>query len=187
MIQGKKIKLFCLSYAGGSSLFYRDWSSDIDSRIQLIPLEIPGHGRRFNEPFCNSISQVINDLKSQLIHEIDDPYAIFGHSMGALLAYELACELQHMNPPIHLFLSGYQAPNAAYRFSEISQLDDVQLKERIRLIGGTPREIIENEELWKFFREIIKADFALLENIITKRIKKHYAWILQFYMAMMIV
>lgn len=164
MVQKEKIKLFCLSYAGGSTLFYRDWALDIDSEVQLIPLEIPGHGRRFNESFCNNISQVIDDLKSQLIHQIDGPYAIFGHSMGALLAYELACELQHMNPPIHLFLSSYQAPNAAYKFDAISQLDEMQLKERIRLMGGTPREIIENQELWKFFCQIIKADFALLEK-----------------------
>lgn len=169
MKKEEQIKLYCLSYAGGSSVFYRDWIREIDPRIQVLPLEIPGHGRRFNESFCKNIFQVVEDLKEQIVHEIHNPYAIFGHSMGALLAYELACSMQRLRAPIHLFLSSYQPPNIPYHMGAIEKMSDGELKERILSMGGTSREIIDNGQMWDIFRKIFISDFELLEKYNCKK------------------
>lgn len=161
-----KITIYCLSYAGGSSLFYNDWKKDINPNIEIVPLEIPGRGIRYEETFFHSIAQIVEDLLNQIKGNLNRPYAIFGHSMGAILSYELAHLIKEncMNQPLHLFLSSYLPPDNRYETGLSSKLDDLALKDKIISMGGTSLDVINNNCLWDIFKRIILADFYVLEN-----------------------
>ena len=110
----KSIKLFCIPYSGGSADIYYKWKKELDSSIELCPIEIAGRGRRMNEPFYETVAEAAEDISSRILTQIDDDtqYAIFGHSMGALLAYETYFSLMEKcsKEPEHIFFSGRKAP-----------------------------------------------------------------------------
>ena len=109
------IRLFCVPYAGGSALVYKPWIADFQRQgIELIPLEMKGRGSRITESFYADFEEAKEDLLQmiyQYLEESDHPFAFLGHSMGSLLAYELALSVSEKGfIPSHLFLSGGQPP-----------------------------------------------------------------------------
>ncbi|WP_163834417.1 thioesterase II family protein [Spartinivicinus ruber] len=126
-----KLRLFCFPYAGGSAAIYRSWPAWLDSSISLCPVLLPGRGTRLNESPIDQIDCLINALFAVLADNIDKPYAFFGHSMGGLVAFELAKKLHQagLRQPEHLFVSGRQAPHLSRKKRNIHDLPDNELKQ----------------------------------------------------------
>ncbi|MFJ7184007.1 thioesterase II family protein [Lysinibacillus xylanilyticus] len=161
--------LFCLPYAGGSGVFYSSWKKYLEPNIQVIPIELKGRGGRINEPFYNDITEAVEDIISSLINYLGgNEYAIYGHSMGGLLAYELYYKMEKLNlkKPTHIFFSATNPPFERIKEKETQCLSNSELIEKVLALGGTPKEVFENSETSSIFLPIIKADFMLLEDFI---------------------
>ena len=102
----KKIKLFCFPYAGGSSVVYDKWKKHLSNSIELIPIEYPGRGRKFTAPLCKNINEIVEDAFDSVKNHLDgSSFSFWGHSMGALIAYELSHKFKQLNyvAPVHIF------------------------------------------------------------------------------------
>jgi medium-chain acyl-[acyl-carrier-protein] hydrolase len=163
-----KMILFCIPFAGGSAVSYFRWKGLLDKQIELVPLELPGRGKRYREPLYEDFNEVVTDLYKSLRQSIDSrPYAIYGHSMGSLLAYELSHQVQSMeHPPLgHLFLSGRDAPHNPIQPDQLfSGLPNVKLIETIKQMGIASSEIFQSQELLDMFIPVLRADFKVVEN-----------------------
>ncbi|WP_223869117.1 thioesterase II family protein [Paenibacillus sp. UASWS1643] len=167
----RQLKLFCIPYAGGSATYYLKWRRHLDQDIKLVPLELSGRGARFEEPLHRNFQDAVDDLYNHLLRELDteEPYAIFGHSMGALFGFELYQKL-HFNQkalPRHMFFSGKQAPHINLfmtRREKIHGLPDEQLLEKLKEYNGVTQEFLNNHELIKMFLPVIRADFRMVET-----------------------
>lgn len=168
-----RIKLFCLPYAGGSAAVYQTWRRYLDPAIELDPVELSGRGARFGGPLYGSIAEAVDDIYRLIKDHVDDGwYAIFGHSMGSILTYELAYKLKNLKHqlPLHLFFSGRRPPGMAKSKQDIHLLPDQEFIAEVVKKGGTPAELLENRELLEIFIPILKADFKIVETY--KDVKK---------------
>ncbi|GKX65194.1 thioesterase II family protein [Inconstantimicrobium mannanitabidum] len=159
--------LFCLPYAGGSEAIYFEWKKYLDPSIKLHPIELKGRGKRFNEPFYENIQEAVEDIFNNIKDKIEyDEYAIYGHSMGSLLAYELYYKIDAMQvkKPKHIFFSGYKAPNILRKKENIYTLPNYDFMNKVIEFGGTPEDVINNKELLDLFIPILKNDFKILET-----------------------
>lgn len=167
----KKVKLFCLPYAGGSAIIYEKWRRAIHPSIELIPIEYSGRGKRFNESLYMDLDEVVDDIYNIIKNDIDDiPYSFFGHSMGSLVSYELSHKIKKLNhrQPAHIFFSGRSAPNHKNREKELHKLNDEDFKEELFRLEGTPREILEHSELMDIYLPILRSDFKVVEKHVYK-------------------
>lgn len=163
----KKIKLFCIPYAGGSSTIYSGWKRKLDSHIELRPIELAGRGRRYDEPFYESIEAAALDIYNYIKDEVTEaPFAFYGHSMGSLLAFEVAHLQQERQGiiPRHIFFSGHRAPHMPRRDKITHMLPEEEFKQEILKLGGTPKDLLEEEELLELFLPLLRADFRIVEN-----------------------
>ncbi|PFJ51518.1 thioesterase II family protein [Bacillus thuringiensis] len=165
----KKIKLFCIPYAGGSATIYSKWAKNLSEYVELCELELPGRGRRFNESFYRSIDDAAIDL-CEKIKELSEGcrYAILGHSMGSLIAFEVYYKLVELGYPIplHIFFSGCRAPHITSIKRRLSDLPLHELREEILEYGATPTLIFDHEELLKLFIPIFISDFRMIEDYV---------------------
>lgn len=164
-----RIKLFCFPYAGGSARFYKSWQRFFPPEIEVIPIDPPGRGKRFGMPFCTSVEEMVRDIFDQIKDQItDENYALFGHSMGAVVAQEVTYLIKEagLPYPMHLFLSGRGAPQVPDEEDEehMHLLPDDEFKRKLIDYGGTPDEVLANEELMNIFLPILRADFRVCDN-----------------------
>jgi surfactin synthase thioesterase subunit len=155
--RGGEIPLLCLPFAGGASTAYRTWCAP---PVTIVPVELPGRGGRFNEPTMNDMGQLADALSEAIRQTFSPPFALFGHSMGATLAFECARRLEQ-HPPKALVVSG-RAPNG--RVPPWHRMDDASLVEALRALGGTPQAVLDNAELRALMLPIVRADFAMLSR-----------------------
>lgn len=161
-----KMKLFCIPYAGGSASVYTSWKKAFLPDIELIPIELAGKGSRFNQPLYENIEQAVSDILSILQSKLDSsPYALFGHSMGALLVFEVLHALKEQNAPMPIttFFSGKNPPHIAPTTNR-HKLEGKAFWEEVRSMGGTPAELMTSTELMDIFTPILKRDFKLVET-----------------------
>jgi len=159
-------RLFCLPYAGGCASAYSSWKRLILPDIDIIRIHLPGRENRLSEPPFTCLASLVETLVKELIIWMDRPFAIFGHSLGALLAFELARELRRRNHllPSHLFVSGYRAPHLPLPEPPFSHLPDKDFIDRVRQYGGISDLEAQNEEIMEVFLPILKADFEMAEK-----------------------
>lgn len=166
----KTIQLFCLPFAGGNKYSYREFAEKAPSFLSLITLEYPGRGTRMKDPLVSDISEVVNDMYRQISPLIgDQPYAIYGHSLGGLIAYLLTLKLMENNKmlPVHLFITGTTGPSSISRTEKKRHLlEKKEFIEEIRELDGMPEEILNSEELLHYFEPILRSDFKVSENYI---------------------
>jgi medium-chain acyl-[acyl-carrier-protein] hydrolase len=162
------LRLFCFPYAGGSSVIFRTWSNGLPETVEVCAVELPGRGAQIKTPPFHRLQPLIEALTPVLLPYLDKPFALFGHSMGALVSFELARLLrkQHGLIPIHLFVSGRRAPEMNDTKPPIHDLPEAAFKEELRRFNGTPEAVLENAELMQLLLPIIRADFAVLETYI---------------------
>jgi len=161
------MKLFCLPYAGKSAMMYNAWKRQLDETIQVIPVELSGRGRRWREPFYSHLSKAVDDLYAQMASQLDHtPYAVFGHSMGSLLAYELTIKIQEQKQPepFTVFLSGRQAPHVKDAAKSIHDLPEEEFRQALRKLGGTSEDFFEEKQLYEMLAPVIRADFKLMDS-----------------------
>jgi medium-chain acyl-[acyl-carrier-protein] hydrolase len=162
-----RIRLFCFPYAGGGASMYNAWSEEMPPEIEVCAVQLPGRENRFAErPFSN-LPALTNVLLSEIKPYLDMPFAFFGHSMGALISFELAHALQkEFNcHPQYLFVSGHRAPHLpGSRQQKIYNLPTAEFMQELRLLNGTPAEVLQSEELFELLLPALRADFELCET-----------------------
>jgi len=166
----KKIKLFCIPYAGGSANIYNSWKLELVENIELCPIELAGRGSRIGENNYTDLKDAVDDIFNQIERDIVEfDYAIFGHSLGALLTYELSQKIMSMGAraPLHIFFSG-RKPLHIPREEFWSLLNTSDFEEKILSLGGTPPEFFQYPELKKIFIPLLRSDFSLSETEVNK-------------------
>lgn len=159
-------RLFCFPYAGGSSFIFNSWSKTIAENVELVAIQLPGRANRMTEkPFTN-VESLVEVLTEKILPFTSMPFAFFGHSMGAIISYELAVNLMKevSIEPIHLFVSGRSAPHLAAREKITYNLPDKEFIKEIAKLNGTPKEILQNAELLELLFPLLRADFELVET-----------------------
>lgn len=164
-----KIKLYCFPYAGGSaSSIYSKWSEGLSHHIEVIPVELSGRGSRINDSLFDNLMDSVNDIFRLIEKDIVKgiPYAIFGHSMGSIIAFEVYHKIKACNyiEPVHMFLSAKLPPHFNHEESPLHMLPDKSFLDEIIKIGGTPEEILLYPELLEIFLPILRADFKAIET-----------------------
>ncbi|MFD0772070.1 thioesterase II family protein [Bacillus sp. CGMCC 1.60114] len=164
----KKTKLFCVPHAGGSAFSYSKWKNYFNPYIEVVPIELAGRGYRIEENLYQSMEEAVNDVHTSIVKQLDNsPYILYGHSMGSLIAYEVARKIQDSNNvlPEFLVLSGRNHPNSKIKNIR-HNLSNEQFKKEIIAMGGTPSEVLQSEELMEIFLPILRADFKIVETYI---------------------
>lgn len=160
------INLFCFPFAGGSSYFFKKVETFLDDSIHIITPELPGRGRRIAENLLRDVHEVVEDLFLQICDQLHTPYAFYGHSMGTLVGYLLACKIkaEGLPQPRLLFFSGRGGPSFIKQEAKRYNLPRKEFFEELRCLGGSPEEILEDEVMMEFFEPIIRADFEVVES-----------------------
>jgi medium-chain acyl-[acyl-carrier-protein] hydrolase len=157
------LRLFCFPYAGGSASVYRNWT-DFPPEIEVCPVQLPGRDERFREPAFTRADALCDALVVALAAYLDRPFAVFGHSMGAIIAYEFTRRLRARGlAPRHLFVSGQRAPHIQLRRPQSYELPDPAFKNRLRELSGTPEEVLRDAELMRLLLPRLRSDFELSE------------------------
>jgi medium-chain acyl-[acyl-carrier-protein] hydrolase len=149
-------------------MVFRTWPNDLPSTIEVCPLELPGRGRQMNLPPYTKMQPLVEKIAQNLTPYLDKPFAIFGHSMGGLVSFELTRLLRsdYNLTPLHLFISARNAPQLPRTKRPIYNLPDAEFWQEIRNFNGTPDNVIENQDIIQLFLPILRADFTVLGTYI---------------------
>jgi surfactin synthase thioesterase subunit len=164
------LTLVCFPFAGGGANIYRNWPSFLDNQIEVKAVALPGREARILEQNISNVDDVCDAIVNELVAlHLHEPIAFFGHSMGSMLAYEVAARLQENYNwvPKMLIVSGRQAPHKKMGGTFHLSPDEVFINELKRL-NGTPNSIFEDEEMRKIVLSILRADYTLLETYAIK-------------------
>lgn len=164
--ENARVRLFCFSYAGGSAQVFHDWPNYLSDQIEVYAIQLPGRGSRLLEAPLVSMEELVQELYLALAAEIKVPFAFFGHSMGAQVAFDL---LQRMRAegtalPSMLMVSGRRAPQLKHRKRKIYDLPEDEFKRELDRLNGTPAEVLEQPELMELLSPALRADFQLIET-----------------------
>lgn len=161
------MKLFSFPYAGGGSAIFNKWQPHLDKRIQLQAVELSGRGRRIYDPLYDSIDEAVDDVYRMIESQLGIiPYAIYGHSLGGIIGFELVRKIRRLGrpEPVHLFISGRGAPHIPDEDEPMfHRLTEDEFKKEIMELGGTPREFFEHPELLEVLLPTLKNDFKIAE------------------------
>ncbi len=159
------VRLLCFPYAGGGAGIYRTWPKDLPHHIEVLAADLPGREARINDPPFKRVADVVQAIWPALRPVLDLPLAIFGHSMGAVLAFAVAHRLTAEGyPPVRLFASGRRAPDVAGSDASWHRLPDDRFVARLRDLGGSPVEVFEHAELLELALPCLRADFEMCER-----------------------
>lgn len=161
-----EVRLFALPYAGGSAGSFRPWAKRLSPRIELNILQLPGREDRFAESMLTDMAQVVPHITAAIESKSDKPFVIFGHSVGALMGFEVArrLNLRGARLPLHLVVGGKRAPHVPIDRKPMHELSDAELIERLHHFGGTPQAVLETPELLELFLPRLRADFQINET-----------------------
>jgi len=163
-----KLRLFCFPYAGGTSHIYRGWDSLLAPTIEVCAVELPGRAGRMKEPPGKNIPLLIQSMAAELLPYFDKPFAFYGHSMGALISYELARELRrsYQLQPVHMFVAACFPPQSLRRREHvIYDLPESLFIQEVRHYNGVPKEVLEySDELMRLMLPLLRADFEACQT-----------------------
>lgn len=159
-----RVRLFCFPFAGGSAASYFPLSRQITGDVDVFAVQLPGRATRFNEPCLSNLRSVVDNLTQAIQPFLDKPFVFFGHSMGALIAYEVCCALYHSQQalPQRLMLSACSAPHVKGRDKALHELPTEAFWQEIKTINGTPEAVLTNSELLELIEPTLRADFRLV-------------------------
>ena len=162
-------RLFCFPHAGGIPAAFRPWRDGLPEQVELNAIQLPGRSGRLREPPIASIPELTNLITSALLPYLDRPYAFFGHSMGAVLALEVAkaAVKAGKDAPQHVFLSARRPPHLPRLEADLHRLpDDAFLKLLGARYGGVPAEVLQEPDLLALFLPTLRADITALETFV---------------------
>lgn len=164
--QHTELRLFCFPYAGGSASIYSSWSKLLPRSVEICAIQLPGRGHRFAEQPFHDLHSLVTWAALSMRGYLDKPFAFFGHSMGALISFELARYFRRKQfpSPIRLLLSGYGAPKVSDPKASIYDLPDSDFIDRLRRFNGTPPQILEEPDMLELVMPILRADFCLCDT-----------------------
>jgi medium-chain acyl-[acyl-carrier-protein] hydrolase len=165
--QGAPLSLFCFHHAGGAAHFYYRWTRGLAQVADVAAIELPGRASRIREPLVKRLDLLVEKLADALEPSLARPYALFGHSLGALIAFSVARELRRRGGPlpVHLFVSAFGGPSMPRRLPPIHGLSDGDLLAQVQArYGAFAEEVAQNAELVALLAPIVRADLELYET-----------------------
>lgn len=161
-----RLRLFCFPYAGGSASVFHDWPAFFTENIELISVQYPGRGERYNDALIADCSQMVDAIYANITTLLDIPTLFFGHSNGGLIAYELARKLQSASgySLSHLFLSASCSAADRKATARRSALNDDALISELASLNGTPPALLANKEMMELYLPILRADFTISDS-----------------------
>ncbi len=165
-----ELKILCFPYAGGNASTYLPWSKDLPEHVELIAVQLPGRANRLFEPAHSDMDSLVNEIMTLIPVVIDRNYILFGHSLGSRVAFEVMhqCKLKGLRMPKHFIASGSRAPDIPSRIEAFHHLPDDEFIQELAELNGTPKEILENEELMAICLPALRADFKVSDSHIHK-------------------
>lgn len=159
----RRASVFCFPYAGGGASYYRAWAPLARGGVAFVPVQPPGREERFTEAPFDRLESLVSAAADGLGPLLGTPYALFGHSMGALVAFELAHELLRRGAPqpLHLFVSGAPAPQRSHEVPAIHHLPREEFIRALVRYRGMPDEVLQHQELMDLMIPRLRADFAV--------------------------
>ncbi len=160
------LRLFCFPYAGRGASAFNGWGAGLPDTIEVLSVQLPGRENRFLEPPLTELASITKNLSAVFRSGSERPYAFFGHSMGALIAYELARKLsrQAAPGPVCLIVSGHRAPHLPARHAPFHLLPDSQFVEKLAALGGIPKALLDNPEMLSLVLPGLRADLTVCET-----------------------
>ncbi len=161
-----RLRLFCFPHAGAGASVFRQWSAELPPAVEVWPVQLPGREARFRETPYDRIDPLVTDLMAAIGPELKPPFALFGHSLGALVAFELTRALRSagLPMPVHLVVSGRIAPQLADPRRKLHDMPLADFVQTLRALAGTPPELLRNESLLAALMPLLRADFAVNET-----------------------
>ncbi|MFJ8791270.1 thioesterase II family protein [Streptomyces sp. NPDC102462] len=163
---GPATRLFCFPYAGGGASAYRRWQRGLDAHdagVRVLPVQLPGREERFAEPRFTDLDALIDDMDAQLDEELSAPHILYGHSMGALIAYALTRRRQRRGAalPRALVLSAYRAPHLPAPPIADPDAGDAELVAGLAALGGIPPTLLDHPEILSALLPVARDDLRL--------------------------
>jgi surfactin synthase thioesterase subunit len=161
-----KFNLFCFPYAGGGASIFRTWQDSLPGTIKVYPAHLPGRESRLRETPITRLPAIIEEISHAIHPHLDRPFGFFGHSMGALISFELTRYLRrtYSIEPHHLFVSGHRAPQLGNQLNKTSHLPEPEFLKVLRDLNGTLPGVLEHPELLHLMIPLLRADFAVCET-----------------------
>jgi surfactin synthase thioesterase subunit len=158
--------LFCLPHAGGNKYAYKPFVDAAPAFIKVIPLDYPGRGEKVGAESLRDIQALARHLVDEIRDQLHKPYAFYGHSMGTVVGYLMACEIRRSayRMPEFLFFTGSEGPATRKHEQQRHLLPRAALIEELRALGGISEEVFNEPEIMDFFLPVIRADFEALET-----------------------
>jgi medium-chain acyl-[acyl-carrier-protein] hydrolase len=165
-VTSPRVRLLCFPHGGGSAATFYAWPGNLPEDVEVCALQLPGRGRRLSEAPPTSIHQVVEPLWEAFQLFRETPVALYGHSLGATIAFQFALQLQSKQiPPVHLFVSGQSAPQLPDLEPPIRGLPDREFVTEVRQrYGGVPEEILRDEEMMALILPALRADLTMKET-----------------------
>jgi surfactin synthase thioesterase subunit/glycosyltransferase involved in cell wall biosynthesis len=165
---GAKLRLFCFPFAGGGAGVFRGWLDHLPPGVALVPARLPGRETRLAEPPFDSMESLSEALSEAISPQLEKPFAFLGHSLGAVIAFELTRRLRTRGKslPTALFVSGARAPQFRRDHVPPPPPSDDELLRELERLEGIPRDLLENQELLQLALPVLRADTALYRNYI---------------------
>jgi medium-chain acyl-[acyl-carrier-protein] hydrolase len=159
-------RLFCFPPAGGGAALFRPWGTELVPDIDVRAVQLPGRESRIDEAPYRRLDQLLEPLCTAIEPYLDRPYALFGHSMGAMIAYELARRLSAGSRPgpVCLMVSGRRAPRVRTDRPLLTGLPDDDFLAEVERMGGMPQEVLDEPDLLSLILPVLRADFELVET-----------------------
>jgi medium-chain acyl-[acyl-carrier-protein] hydrolase len=169
--EAASLRLLCFPYAGAGASIYRAWAALLPPEIELWAIQMPGREHRMAEPPRHDLMGLVEEAQVALRPLLDSPFALFGHSLGALQAFEFARALRrHQAPgPRHLFVSARRAPQHPSMRPAMYLLPEREFWNELARYGGIPQILNDEPELREIFYPILSADFALFETYLYRQ------------------
>ena len=159
-------RLICFPYAGGRAALFRPWADALPADVDVWAVQLPGRDSRHRERPIASVRAIVDAVAPAVLAELDRPYVLFGHSMGALLAFEVARALQARGAlAAALLLSGRRGPHLPSREADIHALDnDAFVAEINRRYASIPAELLRHPDVMELLMPVLRADMTAIET-----------------------
>lgn len=163
---GARLRLFCFPYAGGGASTYQAWPGLLPADVEVCSLQLPGRGGRIREALFTRLGPLAEAAAESLRPRLGKPFAFFGHSMGALLCFEVARLLRGDGgpEPLHLFASACRAPQLVDDSRVTYDLPEPEFIAELRRYEGTPQEVLDNREIMQLVLPVLRADFEITQT-----------------------
>jgi medium-chain acyl-[acyl-carrier-protein] hydrolase len=160
-----RLRLICFAFAGAGASAFRAWHALVPDWIEVGAVQLPGRESRIREAPYRSIPELVPALAAELLDDAPAPFAMFGHSMGALIAFEVCRFLRsRAQGPMELFVSAHAAPQIPFPGPYIHQLPDAHFVQELRRYRGTPEAVLQSSELLAMVLPSLRADFTMMET-----------------------